>query len=126
MDRNSTKVGKKVGGGVCLYVNEKWCDSVNVCVKKRVCTEYVELISVSLRPHYLPREFRRIFVTAVFAPVFDQAYAARAGKTIAATVRELQLLWADAPCFIVGDFNYCDLRKTALFKTICDLWYTWK
>ena len=50
MDRGSAKVGKKVGGGVCLYVNERWCDSTNVFVKKRVCTEDVELISVSLRP----------------------------------------------------------------------------
>ena len=35
-DRDSTKVGKKVGDGVCLYVNERWCDSANVRVKKRV------------------------------------------------------------------------------------------
>ena len=50
MDRDSTKVGKKVGGGVCLYVNERWCGSANVCVKKRVCTEDVEQISVSETP----------------------------------------------------------------------------
>ena len=68
MDRDSTKVGKKVGGGVCLYVNERWCDSANVCAKKRVCTEDVELISVSLRPRYLPNEFGHIFVTVVYAP----------------------------------------------------------
>ena len=71
MGRDSTKVGKKVGGGVCLYMNERWCDSANVCVKMRVCTEGVELISVSLRPRYLPREFRPIFVTIVYAPVFS-------------------------------------------------------
>ena len=106
MDRDSTKVGKKGGGGGCLYVNGKWCDSANVCVKKRVCTEDVELISVSLRPRYLPRAFGLIFVTVVYAQVFDLASAARAGNTIAATVRELQLLSADAPCFIVGDFNH--------------------
>ena len=68
MDRDSTKVGKKVGGGVCLYVNESWCNSANVCVKKRVCMEDVELISVSQRPCYLPCEFGRIFVTVVYAP----------------------------------------------------------
>ena len=112
MDRDSTKVGKKIGGGVCLYVNVRWCDSANVCVKKRVCTEDVELIYVSLRPRYLPREFGRIFVTVVYVPVFDLTSAARAGQTIAATVREMQLISADAPCFIVGDFNHCDLRKT--------------
>ena len=77
-----------------------------------MCTEDDELISVSLRPRYFPRYFGHIFVTVVYAPVFDQASAARAGKTIAATVRELQLLSADAPCFIAGDFNHCDLRIT--------------
>ena len=112
MDRDRTKAGKEVGGGVCLYVNERWCDSANVCVKRRVSTEYVELISVSQRLRYLPRAFGPIFVTVVYAPVFDQAPAARAGKRIASTVRELQLTSADASCFIVGDFNHCDLRKT--------------
>ena len=48
-------------------------------------------------------------------PFLTRPSAARAGKTIAATVRELQFLSADAPCFIVGDFNQCDLRKTLPF-----------
>ena len=60
---------------------------------------------------YLPLEFGRIFVTVVFAAVYDSTSAARAGKAIAAAVRDLQLISADAPCFLVGDFNYCDLRK---------------
>ena len=111
MQRDSTKVGTKVGGGMCLYVNERWCDSANVCVKKWVCMEDVELISVSMRPRYLPREFRPVFVIVVYALVFDQASAARAGKTVAATVRELQLISTNAPRVIVGDLNHCDLRK---------------
>ena len=83
----------------------------NVTVKQRVCTPELELISVSLRPRYLPREFGRISVTIVYASVFDSTSAARAGKAIAAGVRDLQLISADAPCFIVGDFNHCDLHK---------------
>ena len=66
---------------------------------------------MSLRPRYLPREFGRIFVTVVYAAVYDSTSAARAGKAIAAAVRDLQLISADAPCFVVGDFNHCDLRK---------------
>ena len=79
--------------------------------KQRMCTPELELISVSLRPRYLPREFGRIFVTVVYAAVYDSTSAARAGKAIAAAVRDLQLISADAPCFIVGDFNHCDLHK---------------
>ena len=80
-------------------------------VKQRMCTPELELMYVSLRPRYLPREFGRMFVTVVYAAVYDSTSAARAGKAIAAAVRDLQLISADAPCFIVGDFNHCDLRK---------------
>ena len=140
MDRDSKQTGKERGGGVCLYVSEKFCDRANVTVKQRMCTPELELISVSLRPTYLPREFGRIFVTVfyaavslssmplfttrplrhcllcrcttvVYAAVYDSTSAARAGKAIAAAVRDLQLMSADVPCFVVGDFNHCDLRK---------------
>ena len=96
---------------MCLYVSEKFCDRVSVTVKKRMCTPELELISESLRPRYLPREFGRIFVTVVYASVYDSTSAARAGKAIATAVRDHQLISADAPCFIIGDFNHCDLRK---------------
>ena len=76
-----------------------------------MCTPELELMSVSLRPRYLPREFRRIFVTVVYEAIYDSTSAARAGKAIAAAVRDLQLTSADALCFVVGDFNHCDLRK---------------
>ena len=42
-DRNCDKGGKKVGGYACLYMSERWCDSTNVCVKKPLCTEDLEL-----------------------------------------------------------------------------------
>ena len=61
-----------------------------------MCTKDVELISVSLRPRYLSRKFGHIFVTVVHALVFDHVSAACSGKTIAATVRKLQLFSADA------------------------------
>ena len=111
MDKESKQTGIERGGGVCLYVSEKFCDRANVTVKQRMCTPELELISVSLRPRYLPREFERIFVTVVYAAVCDSTSAARAGKAIATAVRDLQLISADAPCFVVGDFNHCDLRK---------------
>ena len=62
IDRDSKRTGKERGGGVCLYVSEKFCDRASVTAKQRICTPELELISVSLRPRYLPREFGRIFV----------------------------------------------------------------
>ena len=47
--------GKELGtGGVCLFVNNRWCN--NVTVKDNKCTPILELLVVSCRPYYLPRE----------------------------------------------------------------------
>ena len=59
LDRDPAVAGKSLGGGVCLYVNTNGCKTV--VVRKSVCTEDVELLSASLRPFYLPREFPQFF-----------------------------------------------------------------
>ena len=64
LDRDKKATGKEKGGGVCLYVNERWCK--NVIVREQLCTPDIELLSVSLRPLYLPREFPQLFVTVVY------------------------------------------------------------
>ena len=60
--------GKKNGGGVCLFVNEKWCHRNNMSLKHKVCTPNVELLTVSVRPYYIPREFSHVFVSTVYMP----------------------------------------------------------
>ena len=107
-DRDSTVTGKQQGGGVCLYVNQNWCSRASITVRKQLCTPDVELLSVSLRPKYLPREFGQLFITVCYVP--PSASAARAASEIADVVRSLQLISPDSPCFVVGDFNHCDLR----------------
>ena len=61
LDRDKQTTGKEKGRNVCLYVNERW--SKIVIVPEQLCTPYIELLSVSLRPMYLPREFPQLFVT---------------------------------------------------------------
>ena len=107
-DRDCDVTGKKRGGGVCMYINEAWCPRNNVTVRKHLNTCDVDLLSLSLRPRYLPREFGQVFVTGVYIPPW--ACQARAAQQVADTVRELQLLSADAPNFVVGDFNNTELR----------------
>ena len=107
-DRNFAISGKQSGGGVCLYINQRWCNSANVTVRKQLNTSDLDLLAVSLRPRYLPREFGQIFVTVVYTP--PHANPARAASQIADVVRDLQLISPDAPNFIAGDFNSCDLR----------------
>ncbi|CAL9697275.1 unnamed protein product [Knipowitschia caucasica] len=63
LDRDADVTGKTQGGGVCFYLNERYCKSVTV--REQVCTPDVELLSVSFRPYYLPREFPQLFFTVV-------------------------------------------------------------
>ena len=37
---------EKIGGGLCLFVNEKWCHRNNMAVKHKVCTPNVEMLTV--------------------------------------------------------------------------------
>lgn len=53
---------KSYRGGVCLYINQKWCK--NFIVREQVCLPDNEVLSMSMRP-YLPREFPQTSVTVV-------------------------------------------------------------
>ena len=53
LDRNKVDTGKEQGGGVCFYVNKKWCNTV--FVREALCMPDIELLSISLHPFYLPR-----------------------------------------------------------------------
>lgn len=78
LDRDAGATGMSRGGGVCLYVNQRYCK--NVIVRERLCTQDVELLSVSLRPPYLPCEFPQIFVTVVY--IHPRANGDKASESI--------------------------------------------
>ena len=46
--------GKGKGGGLAVFVNDRWCNP--------------ELLAVSMRPHYLPREFTHVIAIAAYIP----------------------------------------------------------
>ena len=100
--------GKDHGGGVCFYVNERWCNTVTV--RDRICTPDIELLSISLRPFYIPREFSQLFFTLVY--VQPRANVSRAAEHMSNNLQKLESLAPDAPKFILGDFNHCDLSKS--------------
>ncbi len=41
---------KSCEGGVCLYINKRYCNTV--VIRERICTPDIELLTVSLRPFY--------------------------------------------------------------------------
>ena len=108
LDRNKVDTRKEQGGGVCLYVNQKWCNTV--FVREALCTPDIELLSISLRPFYLPREFPQLLFTLVY--IHPRANASRAIEHITDNIHKLDSISPDAPKFILGDFNHCFLNKT--------------
>ena len=98
---------KTKGGGVCLCVNERWAHPNNIIVKDKTCTPNLELVTVHIRPHFLPREFTNVIVTIVYIP--PSANATEATETITSKVQEQDSRWPDAIKLIIGDFNHCTL-----------------
>ncbi|KAK0155559.1 Ras GTPase-activating-like protein IQGAP1 [Merluccius polli] len=107
LDRDTQLTGKTQGGGVCLYVNPRWCKTI--IIRESICSPHIELLSISLRPFYLPREIPQLVITLVY--IHPRANSADAAAEITKLVHRLQSISPDAPYFILGDFNTCSLKK---------------
>ena len=70
LDRDLDKSPKKSGGGLCMYVHEAWCKTVKI--RETYCSPDIELLSVNLRPRYLPREFGQLNAVLVYVPPLGQ------------------------------------------------------
>ena len=88
LDRDTDITGKSQGGGVCLCVNQRWCERITV--RGTVCSADTELLFVSAHPFYLPHEFPQIFVTVVYT--HPKANAKNAVATIHKVPLSLRLL----------------------------------
>ncbi|RUS86773.1 hypothetical protein EGW08_005433 [Elysia chlorotica] len=102
--------GKTRGGGVCAYINNKWCNNNNTHVTERTCTQDMEVLSLSLRPYYLPREFPKVNLNVVYAP--PQANAKRAEDYLSNLIHEQQNKSPDSAILITGDFNHSTLESS--------------
>ncbi|KAJ0002714.1 hypothetical protein NQD34_007863 [Periophthalmus magnuspinnatus] len=96
--------GKRKGGGLALFVNEKWCKPGHCTVKMQLCNKDIELLAVSMRPYYLPREFSHVIVIAVYVP--PSANAETACDTLHFGTSTLQTKHPQALFLISGDFNH--------------------
>ncbi|KAK1802734.1 hypothetical protein P4O66_021276, partial [Electrophorus voltai] len=82
MDRMAN-LGKSRGGGVCVMVNNSWCNNANVVTLTRSCSPNLELLALKLRPFYLLREFTSVIINT----------------------------HRDATLIVVGDFNNANLKR---------------
>lgn len=104
-DRDQEKTEKGVGGGLCMFVRDEWATQFKV--HERVSTPSYEILTVSFRPYYLPREFGQVTVILVYVPgPNDKEAAERIAESYhTALSRSVDLL------FVCGDFNTCDLNS---------------
>lgn len=108
LNRDCDVTGKQHGGGVCFYINPRWCSTVHV--REKLCTPDIELLALSLRPFYLPREFPQLFFVLVY--IHPKANPTLATDHIKSSLDKIEHLSPDSPKFILGDFNHCDPGKS--------------
>ncbi|TWW68204.1 hypothetical protein D4764_19G0000020 [Takifugu flavidus] len=109
-DRDTTAAGKKKGGGLAVFVSNRWCNPEHIHVKERVCNPDVELIAIGLRPYYLPREFTNVIAITVYIPPTGKADSAC--DVIHSVTADLQTKQPGAFILITGDFNHASLKST--------------
>ncbi len=105
-DWDKHQSNKSIGGGMCIFVDSKWATHLRIHEKE--CTPNYELLSVSIRPFYLPREFGQITIILVYIP--GPKYEEVAGR-ISESFNNALSRSVDQPIFILGDFNNCKLSS---------------
>ena len=91
-------------------MTDRWCNSGHITVKDQVCSQDIELLAVSMRPFYLPREFTQVIVFTVHIP--PSANAAAACDVLHSVTSSLQTQQPQALFLISGDFNHASLSST--------------
>lgn len=99
--------GKKVGGGLCLFVNEKWCHTNNIILKEKTCLPQVETLVVQCRPYYLPREIPCIVFIVVYLPAGPDPEST---LHIDNLVTKCQREKPNSAIIVLGDFNQEDFK----------------
>lgn len=113
LDYDSQKRSKTTGGGLCMFVDDSWATNITVC--GTYCSTYYELLSVSFRPHYLPRECGQITVILVYVPGPNSALEA---EGIGASYNMVLRNSADDPMFLLGDFNSCEISCSVMNRRL--------
>lgn len=106
--------GRSRGGGLCIYVNNKWCTAADM-VDKHCCPD-LEFLTVRCRPFFLPREFMAITIMAVYIP----PQAKLALDMLNDSTNKQLMAHPDGVIIVAGDFNHTDLRTVMpkLYKNV--------
>lgn len=79
-------------------------------LKKMICDQNIELLAVSCRPYYLPREFSHVIVQVVYIP--PSGNGGLVTETISRVTYDMQRSSPESLFIINGDFNHSSLSVT--------------
>ena len=99
--------GKRRGEGVCVMVNFSWATDIAVLASH--CSPVLELLTVKIRPFYLPREFTAVVMSVVYIP--PQVDKATALDELYEIINSLENVHPEAAFIVVGDFNRANMKK---------------
>ena len=123
VDRKAKESSKRKGGGIAMFINNRWCNPGHIRVKEQYCSRDIELLAVSIRPSYLQREFSHVIAVTVYIP--SSADAAATCETLHTAVSQLQTSHPQAlssspvtlimlPCPPLSLPSHCRLFHTAV------------
>lgn len=69
--------GKRKGGGLAVFVNDRWCNPGHITIKEKLCSGDIELLAINMRRYYLPRELSHVIALAAYIPPSANADSAR-------------------------------------------------
>lgn len=79
-------------------------------MKEQLCNRDIELLAVSMRPFFLPREFSHVIAITAYVPPTAKADIAR--DSLHSVVSRLQTQYPQALFLISGHFNHAPLDST--------------
>ncbi|KAI4886185.1 hypothetical protein NFI96_014738, partial [Prochilodus magdalenae] len=106
-DRDAERSGKSRGGGICFYINERWCRDTTVLLKS--CSPHLESLFITCRPFYSPREFSSFILAGIY--IAPSACTSDALKQLAEQITKVEREFPDSLLIILGDFNSANLTK---------------
>ena len=112
-DRDKIITNKKKGGGVITYINEKWANDIHV--KFKFSDTDLELLTLSIRPFYLPREFSNINITNVY--INPNANPENVNALLNDILQKLISNKPNSVNIILGDFNHVKLQHPPISFT---------
>ena len=102
-NRDCTESGKRLGGGLAVLVNSRWCNPGHITIKEQLCSLDVELLAVGLHPYHLPREIPHVIIVVLYIP--PSANPTSACSTTHTSISKLQTKHPSALIIMSGDFN---------------------